>query len=133
MSLDEEIVDLNRKLQGDAGFRERYERDPVETASQSGFAGAADALSHVQRAARKLRDRLARDATFRDEVERSPAETLAAAGLPESAVEPFLRANGLAPDVQGFRYPDPHAGGWLEPLFERPGPRNPRPRSADEI
>jgi hypothetical protein len=55
---------------------------------------------------RAILERLQSDSAFKQQVEQDPKGALSAAGIPDRAVEDFMREASVAGDVQGYRMCD---------------------------
>jgi hypothetical protein len=102
---DHDVVQLTRLLESDAGFRGRFDVDPIAAAESAGMRALASQLRRELRELVSLAERIASDDVYRAELEGDPQGVLVSAGIPPEIVEPVLRALAL-PDGLLDKVPD---------------------------
>lgn len=100
-----DLAQLQRALESDAGFRARFDADPVAAAEGAGMPEVGAALERELRELVALAERVAADDPYRTALETDPVDVLGAAGIDSTAVEPVLDALGM-PDEVLSRVPD---------------------------
>jgi len=96
---DHELAQLERKLESDASFRDRFDADPVAAAEAIGMQQLARALEHEIRGLVALAERIANDSHYRATLEADPGTALRADDMPASTAEPFLRAVAIGDEA----------------------------------
>ena len=96
---DHDLAQLERKLESDASFRDRFDADPVAAAEAIGMQQLARALEHEIRGLVALAERIANDSDYRATLEADPGTALRADGVPASTAEPFLRAVAIGDEA----------------------------------
>lgn len=88
---EDDVAALQRKLEADPVFRDRFDVDPVAAAEAVGMEELAGQLRRELRELLALAERIARDDSYRAEVAEDPLSALGAVGVPEETIEPLLR------------------------------------------
>ena len=96
---DGDVAMLERKLQGDPAFRERFAADPIAAAEAAGMSEISVALERELRELVALAERIAYDEAYRAELATDPVATLSASGMPATAAEPLLRMLAWSDDL----------------------------------
>jgi hypothetical protein len=96
---DGDLAALERALESDPVFRQRFDSDPVAAAEERGMRALASGLKREMRELVALAERVANDAGFRSELDEDPLAALAAVGMPSATAEPLLQALGVQDDV----------------------------------
>jgi hypothetical protein len=96
---DADVAQLAQLLEREAGFRARFDADPIAAAETAGMQALAAQLKREMRELVSLAERIASDDTYRRELDEDPQAVLVAAGIPRETTEPVLRAFALPDEV----------------------------------
>ena len=96
---DRHLAELEWKLESDAGFRDRFDVDPVAAAEAIGMQQLARALDHEIRELVALAERIANDPGYRAALEADPVTALREEDMPAATAEPLLRALAWGDDA----------------------------------
>ena len=107
---ERDLAQLLSALESDAGFRSRFDADPVAATKAAGMPEVGAALERELRELVALAERVAADDAYRTALQIDPLDVLGAAGIDSAAVEPVLDALGM-PDEVLSRVPDVVAHG----------------------
>ena len=94
-----DLEKLERKLETDSTFRDRFDADPVAAVEAAGMHELALGLEREIRDLVALAERIANDGAYRAELDTDPVAALDAAGVPAATAEPLLEALGVPDDV----------------------------------
>ena len=109
-----DLEKLERELEIDPMFRDRFDADPVAAAEAAGMHELALALEREIRELVALAERIANDGAYRAELETDPVATLGAAGMPTATAERLLQALTVPDDVLA-KLPDVVAHQYEQP------------------
>jgi putative modified peptide len=96
---DGDLAKLERELEIDPIFRQRFDADPVAAAEAAGMGELALGLEREMRELVALAERIANDDAYRAELDTDPLAALAAAGMPAGTAEPLLQALAVPDEV----------------------------------
>jgi hypothetical protein len=96
---DHDLAHLERKLESDASFRDRFDADPVAAAEAVGMQHLARALEQEIRGLVALAERIANDPEYRVTLQRDPGAALRAEGMPATSAEQFLGALAIGDET----------------------------------
>ena len=96
---DRDLAQLERELEIDPMFRQRFDADPVAAAGAAGMRELALGLEREMRELVALAERIANDDVYRAELDMDPVAALVAAGMPAATAEPLLQALAVPDDV----------------------------------
>lgn len=109
-----DLAKLERELEIDPVFRQRFDADPVAAAEAAGMHELASGLEREIRELVALAERIANDGAYRAELDTDPVAGLAAAGIPAATAEPLLQALAVSDDVLA-KLPDVVAHQYEQP------------------
>jgi hypothetical protein len=102
---DADVGELSRRLESDAGFRQRFDVDPVAAAESAGMPALATQLRRELRELVTLAERITNDDAYRAQLDEDPQAAVVAAGIPGETTEPLLRAFAV-PDAVLDKVPE---------------------------
>ena len=109
-----DLEKLERELEFDPMFRQRFDADPVAAAEAAGMHELALGLEREIRELVALAERIANDGAYRARLDADPLTALGAAGIPAATAEPLLQALTVPDDVLA-KLPDVVAHQYEQP------------------
>ena len=94
-----DLEKLERELEIDPMFRQRFDADPVAAVEAAGMHELALGLEREIRELVALAERIANDGAYRAQLDTDPVAALGAAGIPAATAEPLLQALAVSDDV----------------------------------